>query len=435
MLSLLKANYLLEHARGLPLNYTRYFASNGFKRTRDGPPKPAKATLELAPDTLAASTSRRNSLEEGPPLAVSLNHYFRLPPLPPIDDWLSHFPYATPVVRDRISIRDPASAIRVARSFITSKKTSTGNPKIIIEAFPGALSRAFLTLPPSQLRKLIILEDHEPYLEYLHPLARADPRVKVVPRTGFSWDTYSYLLESGDFDVDIAPWETLHPELHFVTHIPQTIAGEQLVAQLFRCIPEKSWLFNYCFFFFFRPLFDTSHTFQRFSAPPKGAERCKLSVTAEASSEFFLSLPPEKLSPFLDHFHPAATAVRVGAPNSRPEARRRGSPFLAVNVVPHAEQVIDKGKMDQWDYILRRLFVLKSTPLRKAISSLAPGAEVLLETLTNKELPPTERVDIRLMVKHLTLSDWALIARAFDAWPFAPEDLNIDSFVSYDRDQ
>jgi len=83
-------------------------------------------------------------------------------------------------------------------------------------------------------------------------------------------------------------------------------------------------------------------------------------------------------------------------------------------------QVIDKGKLDQWDYILRRLFVLKSTPLRKAISSLAPGAEVLLDRLTDKRLPPEQRVDIRLMVKHLTVSDWALIVRAFDAWPFAP---------------
>jgi hypothetical protein len=32
---------------------------------------------------------------------------------------------------------------------------------------PGALSRALLTLPPSKLKKLIILEDYEPYLEYL----------------------------------------------------------------------------------------------------------------------------------------------------------------------------------------------------------------------------------------------------------------------------
>jgi transcription factor 1 len=322
-----------------------------------------------------------------------------------------------------------------------------------------------------------------------------------VPRSGFSWDTYSYLLESGDLDVDIAPWENctyvlasnltkhfytsvVHPELHFVTHIPQTILGEQLVAQLFRCIPEKSWLFKYgripmSFILadwvwrvgFLFGLFSTAaHTFQRISAPPK---RCKLSVIAEASSHFFPSLPPERLSPFLDHFHPAADDNRVGSSGLRPEARRRGSPFLAVNVVPHDEQVcrlrtpvpltefsyralqlIGKGKLDQWDYILRRLFVLKSTPLRRAISSLAPGADVLLKSLTDKNLPPEQRVDVRLTVKQLTISDWALIARAFDAWPFAPsvcpftnvpgrelnelapftQDLNIDSFVNYEKE-
>ena len=99
--------------------------------------------------------------------------------------------------------------------------------------------------------------------------------------------------------------------------------------------------------------------------------------------------------------------------------------------------------------------MLKSTPLRGAISSLAPGAEVLLNKLYDKRLPLDQRVDIRTRVRDLTVSDWVLIARAFDAWPFAPEvrrpayylskpstnlfvpstqDLNIDSFVAYERE-
>jgi len=105
-----------------------------------------------------------------------------------------------------------------------------------------------------------------------------------------------------------------------------------------------------------------------------------------------------------------------------------------MSVVPHNEQVIGRGTLNQWDYILRRLFVLKSTPLRKTISSLAPGAEVLLKTLTDKTLPPEQRVDVRLAAKELTISDWALIVRAFDAWPFAPTQLDIESFISYERD-
>lgn len=431
MRSLLGVDHrLLARCRSFPLKYSRNFTSNEVVRKRGRPPKAAKAALEQLPNTVVDDPTSPRSRS----LAASLTRYSDLPPLPPIDDWLSHFPFAPLVVRDRISIRDPVTAIRVAESFVDSKKTSTRKPKVIIEAFPGpgALSRAFLTLPPDKLKKLIILEDHEPYLEYLRPLARADPRVRVVPQSGFNWDTYSYLLESGDLDVDIAPWEKIHPELHFVTHIPQTIPGEQLVAQLFRCIPENSWLFKYGRVPMSFILADW--VWRRISAPPKGIERCKLSVIAEASSRFSPSLPPEDLSPFFEHFHPATSSVRTGGSALRPETRRRGSPFLAVNVVPHAEQIISKGKLDQWDYILRRLFVLKSTPLRGAISSLAPGAEVLLDKLTDKRLPLEQRVDIRLPVKQLTVSDWVLIARAFDAWPFAPEDLNIDSFVSYDRE-
>ena len=46
---------------------------------------------------------------------------------------------------------------------------------------------------------------------------------------------------------------------------------------------------------------------------------------------------------------------------------------------------------------------------------------MLLPKLHDKNLPLEQRVDIRLRVNHLTISDWVLIARAFDAWPFAPE--------------
>ncbi|KAH9956928.1 S-adenosyl-L-methionine-dependent methyltransferase [Russula dissimulans] len=438
-----------HRVRCLPFSSARNLASssNGAKLKRSRSPKLARVTSEQASDALEGAGVD--------PIASQLNHYFSLPSLPPTEEWLSRFSYVVAPARNRVSVRNPASAIRAAHNFINSKKTSTSKPKVIIEAFPGpgVLSRALLTLPPSQLRRLIILEDHEPYLQYLRPLAQADPRVRVVPRSGFVWDTYTYLSESGDLDSSKYIYtHAVHPELHFVTHIPQTIPGEQLVAQLLRCIPERSWLFKYGRIPMSFILADW--VWRRISAPPDSYDRCKLSVIAEASSHFFPSLPPEELSPFVDHFHPVTHFMRAGRPDARPENRRRGNPFVAVSVVPHDEQVINKGKLDQWDYILRRLFVLKSTPLRKAMSSLAPGAEVLLDSLTDKTLPPEQRVDVRLKVKHLTVSDWTLIARAFDAWPFAPDvcpftdvlchrlnslplmqELNIDSYVAAATDR
>ena len=37
----------------------------------------------------------------------------------------------------------------------------------------------------------------------------------------------------------------VHPHLHFVSHLQRSIKGEQLIAQLFRCIPDQSWLYKF----------------------------------------------------------------------------------------------------------------------------------------------------------------------------------------------
>ena len=124
------------------------------------------------------------------------------------------------------------------------------------------------------------------------------------------------------------------------------------------------------------------------------------------------------LQPYDNHFHPVRSA---DSQSSKPDSRRVGHPLAAVNVVPHAEQVIAQGMLEKWDYVLRRLFVLKVTPLRKAIGSLALGAESLLKPLTDPSLPEEQRVDVDMPIRDLTINDWALIVRAFDNWPFAPE--------------
>jgi hypothetical protein len=63
---------------------------------------------------------------------------------------------------------------------------------------------------------------------------------------GFLWETYHQLEVQGFLnDVETTPWNQLNPHLHFVSHLPMDVLGEQLIAQLFRCAPEHSWLFKY----------------------------------------------------------------------------------------------------------------------------------------------------------------------------------------------
>jgi transcription factor 1 len=41
--------------------------------------------------------------------------------------------------------------------------------------------------------------------------------------------------------------------------------------------------------------------------------------------------------------------------------------------------------------------------------------------LTKPDLPASERVDVKKTIKALEVHDWALVLKAFDDWPFAPE--------------
>jgi hypothetical protein len=143
MLSPSRANHLVACLPSLSLNCTRNIISTSYEAGKRGRPRSLpKVASKGASEPLPSPDVRLRQLQRDASkleqcLATSLSHYSTLPPLPPIDEWVSHFAYTSPQVRDRISIRAPESAISVARSFINSKTAPTNNPKVIIEAFPG----------------------------------------------------------------------------------------------------------------------------------------------------------------------------------------------------------------------------------------------------------------------------------------------------------
>ncbi|KAG1807691.1 S-adenosyl-L-methionine-dependent methyltransferase [Suillus subaureus] len=348
--------------------------------------------------------------------------------LPPRSKWRNYFPTSGMAFKSRISIANPETAALVAESFVPSGSRD----KVIIEAYPGpgALTRALMQLPKERIRKIIVLEDVEQYLNFLNPLQEADPRVQVLPMNGFSWDTYHQLDVQGFLDdVENIPWNQSNPYLHFISHLPMDVLGEQLLAQLLRCAPEQSWLFKHGRI----PMSYLMHdwVWDRISASTEDPARCKLSVIAQAVSEFSHAIEPRLLVPYNNHFYPDATNP---AYSSKTENRRRGTPFVAGTFRPLEHQIIQSGMLDKWDYCLRKLFVLKSTPLKNAVGHLAPGSDVLKSYLTGDDVPLHQRTDMKKTIKKMSVEDWAAVVGAFDRWPFAPEELLItDSFSRDDR--
>ncbi|KAG8694382.1 Mitochondrial transcription factor 1 [Ceratobasidium sp. 395] len=354
--------------------------------------------------------------------------------------------------------------------------------RVVIEAFPGpgAVTRALLELPRSEVKRVIVLEEELKYLKFLKELEYYDDRVHVLPHSAFIWETYDEIRDLGLLDDVVAEDWKSGP------------VGEQLIAQLFRAIPEQSWLFKYG---------------RRVQSPPKKSSRCKLTVIAEATAKLSPAIPERELQDYNKLFFPKSDSSPVGS--RTPLARRIGQPFVALNVDPLAEchimlraeaneliaravintthsktpvnsaekagveRIIDEGgvkevisaadakglimgadkgevvegfervlvpakegtrvTLEKWDYVVRQLFILKSTPLEKAIQNLGAGAAILLSKLTGPDIPEERRVNIKTPINALSVQDFARIVEEFDRWPFAPDVLFLADPSDEDR--
>ncbi|KZT43648.1 S-adenosyl-L-methionine-dependent methyltransferase [Sistotremastrum suecicum HHB10207 ss-3] len=342
--------------------------------------------------------------------------------LPPESEWRTAFPPASRDMKSRVFLQNPKTAAALASAFLGV------SPRLTLFSGPGVLTRALLQYPPSVIRKLIVLEDVPGYLRYLKGLEGVDSRVVVVPKSGYEWSTYRDIEKMGLLDdVEQLPWESgVHPDLRFVSHLQQSIHGEQLIAQLLRYISERSWLYKYGRVEMNILLGDW--VWHRISAAIGTSTRCKLGVVAEANSHFKLAAPAERLTPYTSHFFPPPSSLQVG----RAGNRRAGHPLVAASFVPKADPVITAATLDKWDFVLRGLFVLKGTSLRKALPTLAAGASNLIGPLTDPDKPEM-RVDVEKKINALTLEDWSRLLTVFDAWPFAPDMLFIsDSLTAKD---
>ncbi|KAG8213823.1 hypothetical protein J3R82DRAFT_10538 [Butyriboletus roseoflavus] len=248
------------------------------------------------------------------------------------------FPTATSaqLVKHRVCLRNSETAAKVAEAFVPAG----AKDKVVIEAFPGPgiLTRALLQLPRERIRKIIVLENAECFLDSLWPLQRIDPRVRVLPWDGYAWGTYRNLEAEGHlWDVESSSWQEPDPPLRFIAHLPTSIYGEQLIAQLLRLVPDRGWLFRYGRV----PMNYIMHDFmwERISANTSNADklrnRCKLSVIAEAVASLGEVVPSDILQPYEEHFWPPSIATAEG----RSKKNRQNRNMVAITINPLLEQV------------------------------------------------------------------------------------------------
>ncbi|KAF5351667.1 hypothetical protein D9756_007711 [Leucocoprinus leucothites] len=420
-----RAASFARHARSLTIRLSRVqrppLTSSSSIRSFSSTPTNSSSSQPFPIDSLVADVIKTNNELEANPARkragrpkqyVESETIAPQADLPPAEEWLNYFPW-TMENKGRASVMNPETAQELAEAYVPEGSKD----RIIIEAFPGpgALTRALLKLPKERIKKLIVLEENPLFNQWLKPLEDIDPRITVVPVSGYQWNAYDYISNHGYLeDVQTIDWSQEHTQLSFISHVPDTVHGEQLISQFLRCIPDHGWLFKYGRVPLHLTM--TEALWQRISDPPGSITRCKLGVIAEATALYDYALPPALLAPYKLNFFP---------PNIK-----KAPDFVGITVKPLKEPVIESGLLDDWDYVLRRMFVQKATPVHRSIPTLAPGAASLLKKITAESTPPDQRLNVKLTARKLTAKEWRIIVRAFANWPFKPEDLSIDNYHS-----
>ncbi|KAH8828441.1 hypothetical protein DL96DRAFT_1463978 [Flagelloscypha sp. PMI_526] len=224
--------------------------------------------------------------------------------------------------------------------------------------------------------------------------------------------TRSYILNA-NFQV--------HPNLHYIAHLPGNASGEQFLSQILRHIPSKT-QFIWSQGRVPMSLILGRDIWNRCSAATHHTIRSRLSVVAQATCDLRVPIPPSFFDNAEEVFFPPQF-VRARTTKGRMTANGE---HQKVSTGPSRPLVIEPQDMPIWDFILRRLFVTPAMPLEKALPQLAPGARNLLDKLSGPTVAEEDRVAIKKKPRDLNIEEVHRIVRAFKNWPFAPKDLAVD---------
>ena len=116
------------------------------------------------------------------------------------------------------------------------------------------------------------------------------------------------------------------------------------------------------------------------------------------------------------------------------------SPLLGVMLEPRVDSPIKLAQKDDWDFVLRHLFVKQAQSLAQALPSLGFNGIILLKDIEKdpENGPPIYAgtpVSGSTIIRDLDTDEWTRIVDVFHHWPFKPANLLLDQDVSVEEKQ
>ncbi|KTW27784.1 hypothetical protein T552_02224 [Pneumocystis carinii B80] len=296
---------------------------------------------------------------------------------------------------------------KIAERAVSALKLNIYNEATVLEMGPGPGIMTEALLKRINPKLYILMEPDKRFHPFLKAISeKTSSKVVLTELNGFLWSSYSQLETQGLLKPGYQPMDHIHTSLLFLAHLPHGVLGEQLLAQFLIARYERLWIHQYGRV---RMLFwVTTSLARRLMAMPGKQGRCKLGIVRESVAECKTIIGNKEFPGVCSELE------------ATPKDFIREKDLILIEIVPLSEIPI-KAPLDSFDYVVRHLFVLRKTPLTKAISTLGPGAEVLTKKLPSYLLE--KKVD------EITREEFDEIGQVFDKWSFRPKIL-FDQWVN-----
>lgn len=207
----------------------------------------------------------------------------------------------------------------------------------------------------------------------------------------------SWLQKEKLADIQVYPWEEVHPSLISIFHLPDKMNGDYLLNQIMQDFYNRSGFQTYGRVR--TNVFMPAYLYEKNMAMLGDIKRCKQGVVMESLANIdILRMIPER----------AYTPKSIN---------------VLLSLTPQVQPKL-KAQLDVFEYVLRHVLSKKTVPLCDIMSTLGAGAESLTKNLS---------FDSRVPVKDLKVEQFIELAQIFEQWPFRPVNLHVAFNENYKR--
>lgn len=288
---------------------------------------------------------------------------------------------------------------------------NTQNLKIL-DLYAGPSVQSVLLNDYLKPKQHLIMESRPKFVQFAQKYIQDYNGIQLANLDPYEWASYDKIIKEDKlFLPTTQPRTDIHNEFLICANVTD-VKMKGLVLQWIDCIPNENWLMKFGRVKIL--LWLPTVTAAKMLAPVGFKNRHRWSLVTETVTDTKLVAVTDAKA--LDDFDPDLLAKwdPVVCQDDRnifqaKNTSEKGSSCL-LDITP---KMVDMNA-DVWNYVAKQLLILKSTPLRKALSSLGHGApEYFVDIIKDPKL-------LDKFPSQLTAEEMMYLVNIFDNWPFKP---------------